>query len=617
MTRSKRRTATIASLGCLLGLFGCIAGGCDAGYSTSSGDQRQQPDDSTAKASGLPFEVWLVDQSNTRGLTYGGTLYIYDGADLLGDPASAVATDVINLAGDAAALCMASTGANPVRPHMLLFDSTHRHAVLSFVASGHVVIIDTESRAPIKCLRTTAGAGGARQAHAAFPAPDDSYILVANQNGKLLERINTDVDGDGAPYESAADIALDPAATLNLATCMTPSGAACQAPALRPDNAPICPIIDSTSSLGFVTVRGGGMFVVDPTATPMAILAEYDSGTVHGNGCGGVQVADSMFINSGGGTGSNLSEFDVYRFPLTGYAAGNPPNMPAPIVVFSDDAAAQDRDSHGAVATKHGEYLWVDDRAGNVVEVFDTETNAWVNTVSLVGPDTADPTPDLVDISPSGEHLFFAFRGPNPLSGDPHVATGSTPGVGVVKITENGRNGFLKGLARISNVDPSGVERADPHGIRVRQTHLGFDPGSEPAAQGPLTLPDDWCGTWEITITARNCSSGELLAIDEYEDLICPGETVGEGLLRLFDRCSTNREGDAFQATCLRSFASAGCDVRQRLDLELTRQSEALSGQGYWFVVFEGECAELGSAPCERTTVEGLRSSPDTSVCVP
>ena len=28
------------------------------------------------------YEVWAIDQSNSPGKTYGGTLYIYDGAEL-------------------------------------------------------------------------------------------------------------------------------------------------------------------------------------------------------------------------------------------------------------------------------------------------------------------------------------------------------------------------------------------------------------------------------------------------------------------------------------------------------------------------------------------------------
>ena len=362
-------------------------------------------------------EVWLVDQSNSTPLTYGGKVYIYDGAKLAGRGAATALLDVIDLAGGTAALCFASTGANPVRPHMLFFNTEHTHAILSFVTSGHVVIFDAAARVPVSCVRTSVGAGGARQAHAASPSPDGTYILVANQNGKLLERIDTNY--------STNTFALNAAATLDLATCVTPNAIACQLAGVRPDNAPICPLVDSSSNLGFVTLRGGGLFVVNPKVTPMAIEGEYDMATVHPNGCGGNEAAGRIFINSGGGTAANLAEFDVYAFPLSGYSAANPPNTPAPTLIFSDDVG--DRDSHGTTVTRGGRYLWVGDRHDNVVEVFDTGSGARVNTFSLHGPLSADAAPDLMDIAPAGNRVYTSLRGPNPLSGDPHSATGSTP----------------------------------------------------------------------------------------------------------------------------------------------------------------------------------------------
>ena len=146
---------------------------------------------------------------------------------------------------------------------------------------------------------------------------------------------------------------------------------------------------DATSTLAFVTLRGGGMFVVDPTTTPMAIVAEYDKTTVHANGFAGVEANGRMYINSGaGGAATNPSQFDLYRFPLSGYSAANPPNTPAPMVVFSDDTVppAHERDSHGLVATNHNRYIWVFDRAMSVAEVFDTSSDAHVNTIALVHP---------------------------------------------------------------------------------------------------------------------------------------------------------------------------------------------------------------------------------------
>ena len=225
-------------------------------------------------------------------------------------------------------------------------------------------------------------------------------------------------------------------------------------------------MVDSSGSLAFVTLRGGGLVVVDPRANPITILAEYDRNTIHGNGCGGIEVAGGMYINSGGGTATNLSEFDVYRFPLEGYSSTNPPNTPAPTVLFTDDE--RDRDSHGSFTTKLGRYLWVLDRRMNNAEVFDVASGERVNTVNLLSGMSDDPSLDLADLSPSGNFVFVSLRGPNPLSGDPHSSTGVTPGVGVVQLEQGGRTGFMKTVVRISNRDANRVERADAHGIRVR-----------------------------------------------------------------------------------------------------------------------------------------------------
>jgi len=410
-------------------------------------------------------EVWLVDQSNSPGKTYGGTLYVWEGADLNGsDASSATPIAVIDLGGATSDLCLAQTGANPVRPHMLDFNSGHSHGVLTFVASGHVVVFDAANRASVACIRTSEGFLAARQAHAATPAPDGSFILVTNQGGRLLERIDSDF--------ATNTFSLNPAATLNLATCTTPAGNPCQHPDTRPLNSPIVALVDSTSKLAFVTLAGGGLFVVDPNTEPMQILAEYDKNTVHANGFAGAEAKGGMYINSGAGAAAtNPSEFDIYRFPLTGYSPLNPPNSPALNVVFSDDTVppADERDAHGLVLTKHDRYLWVLDRLHNVAEVIDTGSNQRVNTVNLAGTLSEDPTSDLAGIAPDGNRIFLSLRGPNPLSGSPHAASGSTPGLGVVQVEQGGRHGVLKSVVRITNIDGAGIERADPHDVSVRR----------------------------------------------------------------------------------------------------------------------------------------------------
>jgi hypothetical protein len=305
------------------------------------------------------------------------------------------------------------------------------------------------------------------QAHAAVPSPDETYVVVANQNGKLLQRIETDY--------ATNTFALEPDATLDLANGTTPTGAPRQDPALRPDNAPICPLIDAKSRVTFVTLRGGGLFVVDSRATPMRIVAEYDKETIHGNGCGGVEANGKMYLDSGGGTAANMNEFDVYAFELDdfrmpdrAFCAFAQPNLPAPKLVVSQDERHH-TDAHGVATTKRGKYLWVSDRAGNRVVVIETATDEVVNEFSLAGAVSDDPSPDLLVLSPQGDRMYSGLRGRLPLSGDPHASTGSTPGVGVIHVLDGGRSGELRSIARIANVDAGGIDRADPHGIALRR----------------------------------------------------------------------------------------------------------------------------------------------------
>jgi hypothetical protein len=435
--------------------------GCESDTLLSSnGDPVATADalDKKGRGGNGDFEVWVVDQSNAPGKTYGGLIHIFEGVELIGKAArKAEPIATIDIAGATADLCMGSTQVNPVRPHMIAFNSTRTHAILAFVGSGHVVIYDTNSREPVSCIRMSPGAGGAIQAHAAIPSSDDSFILVANQNGKLLERINTDYGSN--------NFVRDDAAQLSLYEGLTPNGVARELAAVRPDNAPICPILDDTGSLGFVTLRGGGLFVVDPTQTPMSIVGEYDQTQIKGNGCGGIQAGGYMFVNSGGGTAANLHSFELYRFPLSGYTPSNPQNAPARDLLFADNT--EPRDSHGMVVTADERHLWVFDRGASTAEIFDVNSGNRLSTLDFGSTPDGRITPDLGAIAPAGNRIFASLRGPNPLTGDPHVATGAVPGIGVIRLTQNGRSGAIESVIPISNLD-SGVERGDAHGIGVR-----------------------------------------------------------------------------------------------------------------------------------------------------
>jgi hypothetical protein len=409
------------------------------------------------------YEVWVLDQSDSDGRDHGGTLYVYPGAGLrTAAEVPPVPRLRIDLGGATASLCVQRTGSPPVRPHMVRLNDAQTHAILAFVASGHVVFMDAESGEPVECLRATRSASG-QQAHAAQPTPDGRYVIVANQNGKRLERISAD-------YQ-AGIFAHDPDAMLDLAECTTAGGTPCEAPDIRPDNAPVCPFI-SDGGLAFVTLRGGGLFVVDVRDTPMRIVAEYDAATIKGNGCGGAEVNGWMYVNAGGRPGPighmALYGFDVYRFPLDAFDDRNGPlprNTPTPHVIWSVDGA---HDSHGMVATADGGHVWVFDRHADVAEIFETAEGRHVATVELNGSLTDNAAPDIAALSPGGDLIFVALRGGTPLSGDPHNAAGSTPGLGIIEVTDGGRAGRLAAIVRMSNV-AGGIDRADPHAVAIRR----------------------------------------------------------------------------------------------------------------------------------------------------
>jgi hypothetical protein len=230
----------------------------------------------------------------------------------------------------------------------------------------------------------------------------------------------------------------------------------------RPDNAPVCPITDESSRYGFVTLRGGGLFVVDVTATPMKVVATANNVDVHPAGCGGVQIGATMYINSGGGAPIAPLSYDIYALDISGL----PKSVSVKWISSRDTRFA---DSHGMAAV--GRYLWSADRAGNNIEIIDTLTNLSVNSIELAGSISHDPTPDLLDVAPDASHVFMGTRGPNPLSGnvkDINNAKGSTPGVGVIRVKDGGKGGEFIGIARITNLR-DGKETADTHGLAVRK----------------------------------------------------------------------------------------------------------------------------------------------------
>ena len=356
------------------------------------------------------WEVWVIDQADAAN--GGDRLFVYQ-APSWGQPVQTVQ------------LGQAATGIGDgagVRPHLLLFNNAQTHGILANVASGHVYILRGSDRAVVASIDV------GEQAHGAMASPDDRWILVANQNGKRLARIAADFANERFTY--------DPAADLNLGALEDDT---------HPDNAPICPVMYvGNEGKAYVTLRGGGMYVVDTLATPMQVTRSYGSDEIAPAGCGGLMAGGQVWVNSGTLTSGELYIFD----PATDDMIAHIPTTHL------------GTDPHG-MALVHNRYLWMANRGlGDNIVIFDIRTQQVVGEIADVGA-----APDLIDLSPDHSMAFVTLRGPKPLTGGA-AAIGVTPGMAVVQVEQNGRSGHRVAFVPIGS--QAADSDADPHGIAVR-----------------------------------------------------------------------------------------------------------------------------------------------------
>jgi hypothetical protein len=300
--------------------------------------------------------------------------------------------------------------------------------------------MDTKTMKPEACLSM------GKNVHAAWPTPNQKMAIAANIAEKKFIRIWTDYAGHKYTFDPATDV-LDLTALEG---------------GERPDTSPICPITDSSSRYAFITLRGGGLIVVDVTETPLKVVATLNNNQIHPAGCGGIEIGGTMYINSGGGWPVAPLSYDVYALDMSKL----PQSISAKLVSQRDDRFA---DSHGMAGV--GRFVWNADRAGNNIEIIDSLSNLSVGAVNLETAANPDPAPDLMDVAPDGQHVFVGLRGPNPLTGndkDVHNAKGTIPGVGVVHVEAGGKVGHYKGQAALTNMK-EGKETADIHGIAVKK----------------------------------------------------------------------------------------------------------------------------------------------------
>ena len=385
-------------------------------------DESAGDDDDPAEFDG--YEVWALDQGTNL-------VYIYE---LVDDDESATddeddesATD--HAAEDGPSFELVDTidfgEYDADVPHMIDFSSDYSYAAVACTAGEKTVVLRTDDREVVDVLDTGAGS------HMASFSPDDEYIHVDVIGEETIVRVDADLDEDS--FEIVDEIYL-------------PDDETVQDAGIEPA-APIC---HQFSQEGYTyhtlgpSYHDAGLVVVDHD--DFSVVEAFDGDELPTN-CGTMPhpTESKFYLTAGLPSDPDEGEDGVGAY----YVLDTETNE----VIEHGDTGGYD--AHGFWFTPDGEELWVLNRETDDGIVLDPDTDEVVEEIDDFGP-----APDIMWASPDGEYMFVSLRGPNPVSGDPHAATGETPGFNVLDIESRGI---------VQTVVPDGEnEDSDFHGIGVR-----------------------------------------------------------------------------------------------------------------------------------------------------
>ncbi len=354
----------------------------------------------TGEAQPSPYEVWALDQGLDR-------LVIFSSGAIEGGQWSRP-PEVIDLARHGLTI-----------PHMITFSPGGTHAIISDVGTGRVTILRTTGRQVV--WSEVVG----DHVHHAEATLDRTAILAADTGHRALVEIRANFASESFSVARSLDLgALEDDIELT-------------------NNAPMCFAFSADGAKAYVTLRGGGLAIVD--VEDLAVTRTYGRSLIAGAGCGAVRTPDGtrVLLNSGTASSGSLYVLDTATDEL----------------LYTADLTPYGRDAHGLAILSRRGLAWNVNTVDDNGVVFDLATHRVVATLPFVGD-----APDLLVVSPAATKVFATLRGPNPLTRAPHAA-GSTPGLAVLQVTAAGHSARLLGVLPLAAA--SEAARSDPHGLAL------------------------------------------------------------------------------------------------------------------------------------------------------
>ena len=408
------------------------------------------PGDSPARAG---YEVWSLDQGTDQ-------IHVYDS---LGYRRIAM-IDVRPAALAGRGFQHVPAGPRTV-PHMIDFDSRDRYAFVAATAGAATIVIDARSKEVVEVLGTGAGS------HMVAVTPDDSAAWVAAIGTQEMVEITLGRLNSARPtFELSARLKvselLAPIEAANPG--WLPADPVMMQPFKYVSYSPVCHQYSPDGTEAWVTLgpgwQQGGLFVLD--LATHAVTAAWEPALVKAN-CGISVTADiavaswSGRVVQGADTAGEWYVFDrVSKVPL-----GAPHSA-----AFG---AVEGLDAHALRLTPDGSSYWMVNRNSSDGLVIDAETFMVTREITS-GLDT----PDILDFAPDSSRVFVSQRGPLPVSGAPHAATGDEPGVVVLDAATGQRVAFLAPPVALNS---DGVVLNDIHGVGVRTVGPGERRGHDRA----------------------------------------------------------------------------------------------------------------------------------------
>jgi DNA-binding beta-propeller fold protein YncE len=408
------------------------------------------PGDSPARAG---YEVWSLDQGTDQ-------IHVYSSLDY-----RRVATiDVRPAALAGRGFQHVPAGPRTV-PHMIDFDSQDRYAFVAATAGAATIVIDARSKEVVEVLGTGAGS------HMVAVRPDDSAAWVAAIGSQELVEITLGRLNSGRPtFELSARLKvselLAPIEAAN--PTWLPADPVVAQPFKYVSYSPVCHQYSPDGTEAWVTLgpgwQQGGLFVLD--LATHEVTAAWEPNVVKAN-CGVSVTADIAVANWSGRVVQDADTAgEWYVFDRVSKVLLGTPRSAA-------FGAVEGLDAHALRLTPDGSSYWMVNRSSSDGLVIDAETF----TVTLEITSGLD-TPDILDFAPDSSRVFVSQRGPLPVSGAPHAATGDEPGVVVLDATTGQRVAFLAPPVALNS---NGVVLNDIHGVGVRTVGPGERRGHDRA----------------------------------------------------------------------------------------------------------------------------------------